>query len=321
MEHIDDLRCIYQFASGASFRDCVFLGHRYLDSCGDGPDESDYWTLGTREDGPDNTATWIFFSCKNYLTDIWRSLGGTVFVTDATQQALHQYDDIFKVDIAPDDYELDFYPEGLWGLSDEQVFVWGSRAGAAPGQIESVAAMFGGGSGEELPLPGKPIASMHGLEGGPVYAVGFDGFCAWWDGAAWHPVEVPTQEQLTNVFVVSSEEVYATGRQGSVFQGNGRGFKRIHSLVGGMPANAVAMFNGELYLAGGAQGLFRRAASGGFDCIKPNVKATWFDARGHLVITCDDCIVGTSDGQNFWSAADDHLRDETREIEIAEPQY
>ena len=86
-----------------------------------------------------------------------------------------------------------------------------------------------------------------------------------------------------------------------------------------LPYVCVAKWNGELYVGGGPLGLFRRIGNTNqLDHIKPNVKAVGFDAREHLVITAENAIIGTHDGQTFRGAGINSLAKATGTIDIME---
>ncbi len=313
---LPDLVCTYLFACGRSFSDCVFLGKRHREETGDNPDVSDFWILGNSPKEKNDVFTTLLFKWKNWLTGIWRSPSGIVYVTDATTRAVHRFADVFDLKRFPEDTPLDAVLEGIWGLDDENLFAWGTRKGGR-GKFEYVIFRFDGRMWAEMPSPGFAIVDVHGLSPDLIYSVGAQGGIARWDGSAWRCFEGPTREMLSCVRVAGADEVYSCGHGGSVLAGSARGWRKIAEIPQGLPAFAVAPFRGALYVGGGPLGLFRAASpTAPLELIKPNVKATWFDARDELVITCDSMIVGTSDGASFTGSAINMLEKCTGEQDI-----
>lgn len=308
--------CVYHGASGPSFQDCVFLGQRYREQWGDNPDDSDYWALGNRPAGPDDTTTTLLFSWKDWLTGIWRSPDGTVYVSDATIEGVHKYVDIFDVERPPEDFPLGVALEGIWGLHDKQVFTWGTRKSTS-GEMEWPVFCFDGNSWTEMPMPGFPVMAMHGLTVDSVIAVGFHGSICLWNGSKWEPLASPTVEVLNSVFVVSPDEVYACGGNGSLLRGSLRDWQTVAKMPEGMSSYGVAKFKDQVYVAGGSLGLFRwEAGANELEFFKENIRATSFDTREDLVITADNLIAGTTDNLHFSGCAIDTLCKMTAEKDI-----
>jgi hypothetical protein len=315
-ERRGELVGVYSFASGRSCDDCVFLGKRYNTRSGDAAAVSDFWVLATRPTGNDEVDITRVLKWKNWLTAIWRSPAGVVYVSGATSRAVHRFDDVY--DLAgrpPVDAVLDAALEGIWGLDDRHLYAWGTRRGAR-GDLEHPVFHGDGQRWVELPAPGPAVIDLQGDAPDRIYAVGYDGLVARWDGHAWRREAVPTREVLCCVHVAGADEVYACGHGGSVLAGRGGDWTKIAEIDGGLPAFAVAKFKGALYVAGGPLGLYRWPGGGALELIKPNIKATWFDARQELVITCDNEICGTADGQAFAGTAEDFLVNTTADQDI-----
>lgn len=280
--------------------------------------EGDFWLMAHRVEGGKlrghKRGPW-----KNFVTAIWRSPTGRNFVSDATLVGVHVYDDMLDDRLDPRDYRLSMLPEGVWGLDDQNVFTWGTRKGAS-GAHEYPIYRWDGHDWHEMPAPGFAVTVMHGLAPDLIYAAGWQGGLARWDGRAWSTLPLPTGEVLTDVFVASSDEIYATGMNGSLLEGSASGWHLItRTQDERLPFTCVAKWQDELYVGGGTLGLFRRQGrTNVLDHIKPNVKAASFDARVTLVITCDNMIVGTSDGQSFAAAGVNALHDTTAHIDIAD---
>lgn len=316
-----DLHCIYSFASGQSYADCVFIGRRWRDHYGSNLSDSDFSILVNTPDPSTESVTHIRVAhWTAMLTGLWRSLpAGRVYVSDASLPAIHVFPDIMSESRDHQTYELGFAPEGVWGLDDEHVFTWGTGKDAS-GQLEYPVARFDGRTWHLLPNPGFPISRMHGIAPDFVYAAGWRGGMARWDGHAWSVLPT-TGEVLSDVFVAGPDEMYATGHNGSLLEGSASGWGVItRSIDDRLPYTCVAKWNGDLWVGGGAQGLFRRVGqTDQLELIKPNIRAASFDTRGgSLLITADNMIAGTTDGQAFRGAAINALLNMTNTRDIEE---
>ncbi|MBX3131218.1 MAG: hypothetical protein KF718_31150 [Polyangiaceae bacterium] len=84
----------------------------------------------------------------NIVPALWRALpSGRVYVCDASQGAVHIYDDVMGTDRSLiRRVELGFAPEGIWGLDEKHIYVWGIRrvapspAAPAVGGVPALAA-------------------------------------------------------------------------------------------------------------------------------------------------------------------------------------
>jgi hypothetical protein len=314
-----DLHCVYLWASGPRYSDCVFLGRRHRDAYGSRASDSDFWIMVNRSEGTQDGLTYARWGpWTNFLTYLWQSKAGVVYIADATAKAIQVLADVMDHARGMRCDPLTFWPEGVWGLDDEHVWAWGSRKDAA-GKIECVVSRYDGKTWSELPLPGFVVVQMHGLAPDLIYAAGQQGSMARWDGRAWTPHPTPTGEPFTDVFVAGPEELYATGRLGSLLEGDGKTWRLVtRTMDERLPYHCVAKWHDELWVGGGPLGLFRRKGkTDELELLKPKVGATSFDARDDLVITCDNRIVGTGDGANFRAAGIDILAKQTAAIDIA----
>lgn len=195
-EAIDDLNCEYYWASGATFEDCAWLTRRWRDSYGTTLSDSDFLVCAT--DNGDDVEYWGPW--PNILPALWRALpSGRVYVPDASQGSVHVYDDVMDADPTKiRRFELGFAPEGVWGLDEQRVYVWGIR-NAGPASQAPHLACFDGKSWQEVPSPGFYITKMHGLAPDLIYAAGRDAGLARWDGRAWTVFRMPTGEILSDV--------------------------------------------------------------------------------------------------------------------------
>lgn len=317
-----DLHCVYSYASGTSYADCAFIGRRWRDKYGTNFSDSDFSILVNRPEPGVESMTHIRVAhWTNWLTGLWRSLvTGRVYVADASLQAIHVFDAIMSDGQSPHTHSMRFAPEGVFGLDDAHVYTWGTTKNAA-GQLEYPVAMFDGRDWKELPNPGFPISRMHGIAPDFLYAAGWGGGMARWDGRAWSVFPMPTGEVLSDVFVAGPDEMYATGLNGSLLEGTANGWTVIARTVDDrLPYTSVVKWNDQLWVGGGPQGLLRRIGNTNqLELVKPNIRAVCLEARaGSLLITADNMIAGTMDGQSFRAAAIDMLHKLTNTVDIAE---
>lgn len=321
MAAFSDLHCIYGFASGASYADSVCIGRRWRDQYGTNLADSDFWIVVNRPEPGVEAQTYLRWGpWTNMLTGLWRALpSGIVYVADASQPAMHVYDDVMDHNREPRRYELDFAPEGVWGLDDQHVYIWGTGKDAA-GNFEHPVARFDGQRWQRMPAPGFVVSKMHGIAPDLIYAAGWRGGMARWDGRAWNVLPMPTGEVFSDVFVAGPDEMYATGHNGSLLEGSASGWGVITRTVDDrFPYTCVAKLGDQLWVGGGKMGLFRRKGkTNELELVKPNIRAGSMESRtGSLLITADNMIAGTSDGVGFRAAAIDMLFNltNTRDIE------
>jgi hypothetical protein len=282
------------------------LGRRFPDDVGPISTESDFWILINEPmDGGRGTMTHAFWSFRSFVTGIWRSPAGRVYATDADLGGLYVFHDIMDTSRPSDKVKLDdITPEGIWGLSDDCIFVWGTRMDAQRQKSYPVF-KYDGTTWRELPPLPHPTNAIHGVSPDVIYAVGWHGMVAKWNGGVWQEFPVPTREIVTDVHVESFDELYAVTNNGELLEGSASGWDHAGSNpLGATPFSSVAKFKGEVYIGANDVGLMKRASGGGaVEEFKPKVGAVHMDVGENLIVTCEDMIVGSADGQGFKSAA------------------
>jgi hypothetical protein len=314
-----DLHCVYNQASGPSYTECVYFGRRHRDVYGSTAADSDFWIVVNQPENVQDGMTYPRWGpWTDFITGIWRSPSGIVYATDATAVAVQVFVDVMNQGGGYRTDELKFWPEGVWGLDDEHVYVWGTRKDAA-GKLEYPIARYNGRTWTEIASPGFAITIMHGIAPDLIYAAGYKGGMARWDGGKWNVLPMPTGEVFTDVFVASADELYATGMNGSFLEGSANGWTVVaRTMDDRLSYTCVAKWNGEVWVGGGPLGLFRRVGkTNQLELVKDKVHPSSFDARKDLVITCANRIVGTSDGVNFRASGKDILMQLTGTMDIA----
>jgi hypothetical protein len=283
----------YYSGSGASFDNCAFLGQRYEEESGYRPNEAECW-ICSASPGESEPMVTMHLGSTGWLTQLWRSPSGSIFVS-AASGIIYHHREPFNRTSPWQEPQVDAALFGIWGIDDRCVFAWGSR------KEVPVFFRWNGSDWSEMPSPKFSVRAVHGLGPDSVYAVGAEGGAALWDGRAWQPFQTPTREILTAVFAAGPDEIYAVGNGGTILEASAAGWGKIGEGPGlPGPLAAVAKFRDELWVGAGQFGLFKRAGtSNRFDCIKPNAHAVDFDVRQQFLITCSDFIGGTADGQSF----------------------
>lgn len=92
------------------------------------------------------------------------------------------------------------------------------------------------------------FADINGPTPDDLYAVGDE---TWhWDGKTWHQLELPTDEPLAAIKVISTDEIALVGHNGTLLWGNARdGFKDLSSVDDNQNFTSVEWFEGRLFLA------------------------------------------------------------------------
>ena len=96
----------------------------------------------------------------------------------------------------------------------------------------------------------KGLMDIAGLSEQSIYAVGYDGEVFYHDGAHWSQVESSVAEDLFRIKLVSEDEVYIVGANGTMLKGNHRdGFKNLSSVQDNQRFTGIEIFTGTLFLA------------------------------------------------------------------------
>jgi len=299
--YVDACEYEYLSASGGSIEDCLLLGYRTPYGHAFSPSELEAWVIHFTPEShmAGSLRVTYMFGTSGWLTGLWWSPSGTAYVSEI-DGTMHVCRDVKNSE--PDAWEevtLDAQLSGVWGLSEECVFTWGQR------NEKNRMYRHDGRKWYSMPSPGD-VSVLRGLSPDFLYAVGYGGMMARWDGHAWIPVQIPVKSNFTGLFVAGPDELYATTESGELWEGTSHGWaKRAQSAEGG-PLLDVAKFKGEVWVAGGEEGLLRlKGGTNELECVKPNIEAKSFDVRGNLLITTKDFIAQTVDGVKFQARGRD----------------
>lgn len=315
------LICQYRQSSGRSNMDCVVIGRRFLESVGprgeDGTERDHYIIINEpAQDGLVTTHT--LYQFQDFLTGLWRADAGHVFVTGAVLGGVYLFREIMDTQRGSEKMQLpDVTPEGVWGLDDSHVYVWGTRMDAGRNKTYPVF-MFDGSTWSELPTLPHPCNKIHGTAPDCLYAVGWNGMIARWNGSAWDALATPFDGIITDVHVESPTEQYAVTLTGALLEGSGTAWEQTgQNPLGATPFSCVAKFRGEVYIGANEVGLMKRTVDGGVAEFKPKLGAVHLEARETLIITCATRISGSGDGERFASCAVDAFAKNTANSPLA----
>ncbi|AGC41706.1 hypothetical protein MYSTI_00348 [Myxococcus stipitatus DSM 14675] len=299
------IRTDYYSASGPTLDACAFLGQRYDEERGYKPFEGECWVMSLRPKTRKRLTVRSHLGSTGWLSRLWRSPKGAVFVTSITDAKVLYHPDLHgDPEHKFESTKLSGPLNGVWGLDEDFVLTWGSTYEGTQHVLR-----YNGRKWRKMPAPKFAVRAMHGLAPDFIYAVGVGGGIARWNGKVWRHFRSPTREVLNSVFVAAEDELYATGGSGSLLAGNRRRWDSMaESPVPGMPLLGVAKWKKKLWVAGGRFGLFKWMENQNtLKCIKPNLRAVDLDARQDLLISCEDFVAVTSDGRTFIAGGRDAL--------------
>jgi hypothetical protein len=215
-----------------------------------------------------------------WLTDLWRSPSGSVFVaSEGTAHRLVPQPDPLGWKWNED--ELPASLAGIWGLDDRFVFTWGELGD------RNAMYLWNGSAWREVPSPGY-VNGVHGISPDLIYAVGRAGLLARWNGTRWDRLPSYTSGTLSRVFVASADQMYAVGAGRSLLEGSIHGWSEL--LVADGQLHDVAVHRGKVWVAAGPDGLFTLQ---GNKLANYSTKITpeHFDARGELIISARTMVL------------------------------
>lgn len=295
-----ELRTDYLSASGSFWEGYCFLAHRYDPNVGFKRLESESIVVRKRvnlgQGGASSFTLELVLQTTARLVELWRSPSGTLFVADSWGRVLQSNMRDPEEHTPWTEAAVDAVLHGVWGLSDDLVFAFGSAKGGS--------AMFqwDGVRWSPAPAPSFEVEGMHGLSRDSIWAAGAGGKVAHWTGRGWQELKLPTDETILSIFVAKPGEYYACGNRGNVFEGSDDGWGGIGSIPGALQGDvqAVAKYADQLWVGASRLGLWqRKGESAEYVCLKPNIAAVSFDARKDLLIGAETMMAWTADGQKF----------------------
>jgi hypothetical protein len=257
----------------------------------------------------------IFFHSDGWMTGAWRSPGHLGFFSHSRGDVFRFTDLRQKPSFVID--EMPFAAMGIWGLDDEFVLVWGDRDRSSGGMQR-----WDGSRWNEMESPGFGVIALHGVARDLIVAVGEGGLISRWDGKHWQRLQSPTESTWTSVWVVDEETIYVSGNPTWVLRGGTRrAFEPFVEGPGRLPS--VAVWRGQLWVAAGAEGLWKLEGDRLALVRKVHKDGSPFsperlDARQQLLVGLPSIIACSEDGEKFTGLT---VEDALGDVENDRPKW
>jgi hypothetical protein len=293
----------FRAISGLSLDDCAFLADRWNNVGGWSRDAAESW-IGEVKGG----RLRMLRGQLGWLTSFWRSPSGLLFASDATGAKLALWVGKITAQGVVNWYETrtPFVPAGIWGLDDDFVLAWGGVGGAHQTQHLW---RWEGASWRPMATPDGTVVRIHGASRDLVYAVGQLGMIARLDGGTWQTIPSPTQTMLSSVFVAGEQEIYACGTRGRVLEGTIYGWSEL--LIAEAALSSVVKWHSDVLVGSATLGLSRLDGNV-LVPVDPDLRPHQMDARGNLLLACEDRLAETTDGKAFRSLPIDAFKAEVK---------
>lgn len=275
-------------ASGLTLDDCSCVCHRWDARWALGHDNGESFVVDFQ--GDDNL---VERQVPALFTGMWRSASGAVYVS-------HSGGRMFRRGALGDRWEIVQVADamyGVFGLDERCVYAWGSTGGQ-PSMF-----VWDGQAWRAIASPPGFVNALHGTAPDLLMAVGSKGLIAHWDGNGWRRMASPIRTALSSVFVVGVDEAYACGPgDHALLEGSVYGWAPI--LHHDTPLSAVAKYGGRVYVGAGIHGLHVLDGSA-LSLVALDLHAVKLDARGGLLVSAQDRIAYSTDGEDFdWFTVD-----------------
>jgi hypothetical protein len=165
-----------------------FLRQRFLAEPGYKPHDSESWVLNCVRQ-PDGFQVNGRIVTMGWLTGLWRSPSGKVFVSEATSGQVYLFPEIDNPDADSTTYELEGALTWVFGFDDSFVLTWGSTY-----EGDHLVHRWNGKGWVKFPSPPFRVRAMHGTSPDFLVAVGTGGGIARFDGRSWKQFPSPTSE-------------------------------------------------------------------------------------------------------------------------------
>lgn len=220
-----------------------------------------------------------------WLTSIWRSETGSLYVTDADGKVRRYNGTDWTVSPVSGRALTD-----VWGLSDTDVYTAGD---------EGVVYHWDGAVWTAFSPPlGGTIFSIRGTSQKNLYACGANGLLWHYDGA-WTQVELPTNQRLLGLLTLGASDTLVCGAKGVLFRGNGAAWNDVSQP--GHNFHGLAFYRGTIYIGAGGEGVFS------FDGvavrnIKNTIQAYALVSNQTYLATAGDTVAARFDSQNWFGS-------------------
>jgi hypothetical protein len=275
----------YEFkaVSGETHRDCHFLGVRHDERMGKARDTGEHYVVqiaGNEVSSVLKTRAW--------LTGLWRTRSGRVFVCDADGGA-RVLDSSAPGAPRWSTQQLPAVLMGVWALDETLAFTWGS-GDAGPAMFQ-----WNGSDWQAMECPGR-ISSVRGSAPDLIYASGADGLLARWDGRRWSRVATGSAGHIGGVRVVSDQEMYAVRDRQVLMDGSVHGWSDRVDL--GQAVFTFEPLRGDLWISASNEGLCKLKDTA-LVPVKPKFKPFLLEARLGLLASTPELIAFSETGDTF----------------------
>ncbi len=275
---------IYEHVSGFDFQDCHLIGFRLQEDLGISPTTAESWVVRVQP-----TGTRGFHGPSPWYTGLWRG-AKELFVAESLSRVHRQRD--LDDSGAWEIHDMPGYVDGVFGLHEGFVVAWGTRADKSPYMVR-----WDGASFREMPAPpADRTFVVHGVHEDLLLAGGRGGAIAIWNGATWRPL-AGARSNVLSVFVVDSNEIYATTTTNQVISGSTHGISVV--ATGSEATHCIAKWRGEVWVGCDAPLGLCKLEGTTLVSIKPQAPARHFDARRELVFSTNGFVGSTADGSKF----------------------
>lgn len=219
-----------------------------------------------------------------WLTDIWLSETGTLFVSDA-DGSVHRYDGAEWVITSVSPRAI----TTLWGFSDEEIYAGGR---------EGIVYRFDGTIWSPISAPlGETLFSIRGSSSRNLYVCGEAALLWHYDGGEWISIVLPTNRGLVDLLLVTPNDVLACGPSGVLFRGAGTEWADVSQS--GHDLHALALYRGLIYVAGADEGIFTFDGTA-LTNVKDTLTAYSLVARGDYLAAAGDTLAVRFDGVDWF---------------------
>ncbi len=246
---------------------------------------------------------------QGYITGVWFSPTGATYVVtfDGTLYTRGPAEEAAYGGWRRVDFGREVELHGIWGIDDNDVYVWGRDA------WRPLMWHLSRGAITAMPAPPGRTTIVRGLGPELLYAAGDGGFVARWDGSTWARIRLPLSRPVTGLYVGNIDDVWLTTDNGKLFEGTSHGWALRLQLDA--PLYDVGRWRGAVWVAAGRRGLFRLVdRRDELAPVAPDIGAIALDTRGDLLALSEDCLASSSDGSEFTVTCRDVLLQE-REAE------
>lgn len=218
-----------------------------------------------------------------WLTAIWRSPSGRLYVGDSEGNLHHYRDNAWQVvNISTGAITC------MWGSADDEVYAAGD---------EGVVYRWNGAAwAAHSPALGATVFCIGGWAGNGLYACGGNGLLCRYDGNDWKKIELPEKQDLTGVAMADKNNVWVCGKGGALWHSADATWPPLprteHDFY------ALAHFQDTLFLSGGAKGVFCMQ-DGILTSVKDTIPSYRLDANREFLASAGANVAARFDG-NVW---------------------